>query len=478
MKKIIAILLAVFLLTMPVLAGWQEEEVGPGNSNYTIGAYTVKPVLDGKIDPDGAYTKIAYRTTEISYAWNDNYDEAEAWAKGLDFQIYASYDASNIYILVVSDAKHYFNDADDGDGNAWQLSCIQVSLADVDDSGGDRLEYGIWRKSTDGGLGAVVWSQHGGAKAEFTPEAGKNYTVVLDGGKLYYETVVPVNTFLNVDKVGEDDRIGFNIVIGQADKDNAGHVHTQYSSGCTGNGKNSDYFSKITLGKPILVAKLDKVEGAKKLVGEYIGAADGWGGNALAGRAAAFDGDTASFFDPQEKGNPEYYCGLKTSEPYMLTEIRIHPRPSFGDRFEGAAIWGFNGDVFDPATATLIWESADGVEKGEEIWQVIPASKFLVKDKYFTSFAYFNEVQHGDVAEIELWGVPQSGIIEDAAPAVVPAAPDAGNAPAVDVPAVVTPAAPANTGTSNSARTGDTGMIILAAIMLAGVVVFRKKAVR
>ena len=479
MKKLIAFVLAFVLVavpfTMTVLAGWQEEEVGTGGVSYAIGAYTVKPVLDGKLDGDGAYTKIAYRSTEVSYAWSDDVDNSEAWAKGLKFDIYASYDATNVYVLVVSDANHYFNECDDGDGNAWQYSCIQVSLADVDDSGGDRLEYGIWRKSNDGGQGAVVWSQHGNAKAEFTPEAGKNYVVALDGGKLYYETVVPINTFLTYDKVSEDDRIGFNIVIGQADKDTVGHIHTQYSSGCTGNGKNSDYFAKITLGAPIVVAKLAKVEGAIKLQGEFIGSEMGWGDNANAGRAAAFDGDVASYFDPYGAGDPDTYCGMKVSEPYTLTEIRIHPRSGFLDRFEGAAIWGFNDDVFDPAKATLIWESEDAAE--ELTWQIIPASKFKVKDTAFTHFAYFNEVKHGDVAEIELWGIPASGLPvggggdenpheaannDSAAPAP---------APAPAAPAPVPEAAPP------PAETGDGGLAIFALmiIMSAGIIVFRNR---
>jgi len=336
-------------------------------------------------------------------------------------------------------------------------------LADATDSGGDRLEYGIWRKSTDGGLGAVVWSQHSGAKAEFTPEAGKNYTVALEGGKLYYETVVPVNTFLNYDKVSEGDKIGFNIVIGQANKDEAGHVHTQYSSGCTGNGKNSDYFAKITLGTPIIVAKLEKAVGTK-LAGTLIGSETGWGGNTKAGRDAAFDGDIATFFDPTNPNDDTDFVGIQVSEPYVLTEIRIHPRKGFLDRFEGASIWGFNGDVFSLDTATLIWESEDAAE--EETWQVIPASKFKVKDVGFTHFAYYNDIKHGDVAEVELYGNPVN------APAATPAAPDA-PAPAVDTPAPAP--TPAPTPSTNAPKTGDVGMVALVAVMLAGVVVFRKK---
>jgi len=473
MKKLLASILAVALIaaafTVPVLAGWEIEanniDEGGGGVAFAIGAHTVKPVLDGKLDGDGAYTKIAYRSTDMSYAWSDDVDGAEDWAKNLNPEIYASYDANNIYILVISDASHYFNECDDGDGNSWQYSCIQVSLADVDDEGGDRLEFGIWRKSDDGGLGAVVWAQHGGAKAEFTPVAGTNYTVVLDGGKLYYEAVVPVNTFLNYDTVSETDRIGFNIVVGQADANNTGHVHTQFSSGCTGNGKNAQYFAKITLGAPIKVVQLAAPVGTK-LQGALIGAETGWGENVLAGRGAAFDGDPATYFDPAEKGDPEYYCGISVSEPYILTEIRIHPRDGQLPRFNGASIWGFNGGEFDPyGSSVLIWESDEGAE--DFVWQVITSDKFLVKDQAFTHFAYFNEVEHGDVGEIELYGNPAGG--------GAPAEAVGGGSEAPEAPAVPAPAAPAPTPSAPQTSDGGLGILALMAVTSIGVIVFRKK---
>ncbi|MCL1793858.1 MAG: hypothetical protein FWG34_08305 [Oscillospiraceae bacterium] len=479
MKKFLASILALALIaaifTAPVFAGWEIEannvDEGGGGVAFKIGAYTVKPVLDGKLDGDGAYTKIAYRSTDMSYAWSDDVDNAESWAKGLNPEIYASYDASNIYILVVSNADHYFNECEDGDVNSWQYSCIQVSLADESDEGGDRLEFGLWRKSDDGGQGSVVWAQHPGAKAEFEPKAGANYAVVLDGGKLYYETVIPVNAFLNYDTVGQDDKIGFNIVVGQADSNNVGHVHTQFSSGCTGNGKNAQYFAKITLGLPIEVVQLGEATGIK-LQGELIGSETGWGENALAGRAAAFDGDVATYFDPTNANDPEDYCGMKVSEPYKLTEIRIHPRDGQPQRFKGASIWGFNEDVFDPyGSATLIWESDEASvnAEGEEVsfWHVITADQFVVKDAYFTHFAYFNEIDHGDVGEIELYGIPESGLPSEEPPA----------AAENDEPAPATPApAPApETAPPDAPQTGDGIFGIFALMALVSACIFACK---
>ena len=248
MKRILAIFLLAIFLTLPVLAGW-EEEANNQKVNYTIGKAESAPVL-GQFDTS-KYTKLDVQPGDLSYAWNDSFDDAEAWARAQTFEAYVSYDANNVYTLIIADAKHYFNDLDDGDGNCWQYSCIQVSASAATDEGGDRLEYGIYRNSVNGSLGSVIWAQHGDAKAEYEAVAGKNYTVDLKDGKLYYETIIPVNTFLNKDKIAEGEKIGWNIVIAQTDPDAQGHIHTQIASGCTGNGKTAENFAKLTLGPAI-----------------------------------------------------------------------------------------------------------------------------------------------------------------------------------------------------------------------------------
>ena len=53
----------------------------------------------------------------------------------------------------------------------------------------------------------------------------------------------------------------------------------------------------------------------------------------------------------------------------------------------------------------MIWESMDIAEEFE--WQTIPASDFIEgTNTGWTSFAYFNEINHGDVALVEFWGHP------------------------------------------------------------------------
>jgi hypothetical protein len=92
-------------------------------------------------------------------------------------------------------------------------------------------------------------------------------------------------------------------------------------------------------------------------------------------------------------------------EAYILTEIRIHPRLEFLGRFRGAAIWAFNGDNFNPfdGSAVQIWKSDN--EASDEEFQIIPASA-MSNNTGWTTFVYWNEEEHGDVAEIEFYGVP------------------------------------------------------------------------
>jgi hypothetical protein len=156
------------------------------------------------------------------------------------------------------------------------------------------------------------------------------------------------------------------------------------------------------------------------MMGEIIGAEAGWGGNPGTGRAAAFDGNPDTFFD---SADGDSFVGMRMDEEYILTEIRILPRGNLLESHNGAAIWGFEGDAFNVGIGTLIWQSDAGVEEQE--WQIIPASEFIAgANTGFTSFAFYNSIEHNTVAEIELYGLPadsfagSSGVfftIEDAA---------------------------------------------------------------
>jgi len=215
------------------------------------------------------------------------------------------------------------------------------------------------------------------------------------------------------------------------------------------------------------------------MMGTIIGCETGWGANEASGRYAAFDGNPATFYDPSGANNPNYFVGMSMSEPYILTEIRIHPRAGWAARFLGAAIWGFDEDEFDPSTATLIWESMDAADAVE--WQVIPASEFTPgANTGFRNFAYFNEFAHGDIAMLELWGHPAAGPAEAAptpTPApVVEATPEPTPTPAADPTPTPAPTPPPATAPV-APVTSDAGIIAaLALFAVAALVIKMTKA--
>jgi len=138
-----------------------------------------------------------------------------------------------------------------------------------------------------------------------------------------------------------------------------------------------------------------------------IGNAEGWGGNAAAGAAAAFDGDVATFFDPLGVGDG--FCGIDAGESYILDKVVIMSRADWNARFKGAMIQGSN----DGANWTTLWTSEG--EGTNPDWYTVTEFENNIG---FSQFRYFNTTEHGDVAEVEFYGEP--GKIE----------PDAGTADA------------------------------------------------
>ena len=213
------------------------------------------------------------------------------------------------------------------------------------------------------------------------------------------------------------------------------------------------------------------------ITGTPIGNEEGWGENPDVGAAAAFDGDEYTFFDPLGPANG--YCGIKASEPYVLKEIRIHPRDGFLNRFNGEAIYGMNADVsaedFDGSQATLIWESSE--EAADFEWQIITEDQFLVKDQAFTHFVHFGVFSdHGDVAEVEFWGVTEASLAPEPEPEPVAAVEEVAEAPVVEAaPAPVVAAPVANTAPA----TGNSSVgIVIALIAFASTAVITTKAIK
>ena len=162
-------------------------------------------------------------------------------------------------------------------------------------------------------------------------------------------------------------------------------------------------------------------DGSVCIKGELIGNETGWGDSATAGRAAAFDGDTATFFDPLGVGDG--YTGIDCGKPYVLTKIVIHPRETYPDRYYGATIQG-SDSLEEDAEWTDIWMSMDAAT--EPTWQEILPDAFEsdANGKAFRYYRYYNMLSHGDVAEVELYGYPEDGVV-DAFPAADAAATEA-----------------------------------------------------
>ena len=130
-----------------------------------------------------------------------------------------------------------------------------------------------------------------------------------------------------------------------------------------------------------------------QLKGTVIGSMYGWKGNADVGAKAAFDGDINTFFDPPEKG--EGYCGLDFGdEYYIISEVKVYSRKDWESRLDGAVIQGSN----DGKNWTTLYQFSGNGNNQTGITAVITDSKAYSKVRYY------NEKNHGDVAEIEVYG--------------------------------------------------------------------------
>lgn len=129
-----------------------------------------------------------------------------------------------------------------------------------------------------------------------------------------------------------------------------------------------------------------------QIEGTVIGNATGWGDNAAAGAAAAFDGNAATFFDPLGVGDG--FCGIDCGTTYALTEVKVLSRTDNAARYEGAMIQASN----DGENWTTLYTAEAAAEEG--VWNDITGFNGVGYQYY----RYFNETNHGDVAEVEFYG--------------------------------------------------------------------------
>lgn len=179
------------------------------------------------------------------------------------------------------------------------------------------------------------------------------------------------------------------------------------------------------------------VEHGTLLEGDVItGVVDGkhcWGeegNNAL----MAFDGDPETFFDPVEPST-DYFCGVDLGEgkAYQLTEVRILPRNEWADRIVGGAVQGSNDgkswtsivhiDGVENAPAGLNYHcitpyAVYSEEYAELECENLDLRGYWVGEGSYRYYRYVNlNGQHGDVAEIELYGVEANATVKEDDPA-------------------------------------------------------------
>ena len=176
-------------------------------------------------------------------------------------------------------------------------------------------------------------------------------------------------------------------------------------------------------------------DGSVVIKGTVIGNETGWGGNPDTGAAAAFDGDINTFFDPL--GTGDGFCGMDAGKPYVLTKVAIHPRDANLPRFYGATIQGSN----DGEEWTDIWMSLD--EATEWTWQEVEADDFDESGVAYRYYRYYNMLSHGDVAEVEFYGYPEDGVVDEAPAAEETTAPE--TEAETEAPAAEETTAPAET---------------------------------
>ncbi|MCL1792917.1 MAG: hypothetical protein FWG34_03520 [Oscillospiraceae bacterium] len=242
MKKIMAIALILALLAIP-LAVSAEIELVNEDIRASVKKAAAAPVVDGKLDVE-TYAKIETAPGDFYYYTDEEYD---AWLTSNVPELYMSYDANNLYVFISGNASQYYycDHEPDDTGNIWNQSCIQISAATADAEGGDRLEIGLARNSTSGAQLSNIWAQgsDSNGKDEYEMVEGKNFFILLDGGKINYEVVIPWTTFLPA-APSAGGSFGFNFMFGISDDGN--RQGFEYSGGCN-RSKAAELFAKFTL---------------------------------------------------------------------------------------------------------------------------------------------------------------------------------------------------------------------------------------
>lgn len=131
------------------------------------------------------------------------------------------------------------------------------------------------------------------------------------------------------------------------------------------------------------------------LRGELIGEEAGWGSDARAGRAAAFDGDIQTSYHASVTGQAGAYCGIALDQRYVLTRVCVYPREGWASRVQDACLQG----SLDQENWVTLYKFMDAAEENQ--W--VAVNDFFGNIGY-SYYRYFSEDGYADAAEIELYG--------------------------------------------------------------------------
>ena len=452
MKKALTLLLAGIVgasaMVAPASASFIQEEA------YYEVAFGVKKAAAAWA-PDGTYTPGEYFDIAVDESWRSSAcadDANDQTAFGLDYKLALSWDETYFYTYIqFTDPNGHDNTWGADPASMWYSGAIQINLADDDQMGESRLEYGVGLTSDSNQLISNVWADYLGSG--FSPVANEDYIVTVDGDVVTYEARTPFTAFTEKEaKEGEIVSCCYVLSWGNGQD----YCHTQLAEGCTGNGKDAGAFAMVTLegvgdvsaaaAAPAASAASSSLPAAYPcsgtavpadsvlIAGELIGMENGWDGTAASGRAAAFDGNIETFYDPATASVD--WAGIDAGEEMILTKIMIHPRTTFLDRFDGATIEASNDPEFEESVE--IFFNANGAAS-EIAFVDCTAEIDADVNTGYRYFRYINYMQHGDVAEVELYGKAKDGsnpTYGAAAATEAPAEAPAAEAAATDVIAI------------------------------------------
>lgn len=127
-------------------------------------------------------------------------------------------------------------------------------------------------------------------------------------------------------------------------------------------------------------------------------------------KAAAFDGDTETFFDPSSAAVTEpCWAGFELETPMMITRVRFYPRATYPDRLVGCLIQGANTVDFSDAVTLHTITAARANAWGDEKMSTPESMQAFRYVRIYGPTPYaaggpLNGSCCGNVAEIEFYG--------------------------------------------------------------------------